>query len=286
MEHTAPFSEEDLRTAISQGLCWADALRYLGYEVKGHNYRTVQKWTRLWGISTDHFDPMARTLRSTTTRQPPLKDVLVEHSSYKRATLKRRLIKDGIKLPVCEMCGQGQFWKERPMSLVLDHINGVPDDNRLENLRIVCPNCNATLDTHCGRNTPRQRVCPGCNQTFAPQQDPAPLLLGGVLGHDLLEPQEGHTAALAAESPATVLGSACRRALADEHGQGRREARRLRQRSPQMAPVVRGGHRQAGRRGPGGRRASGDPHLGSSQVRRSRQLVDEWLRRTMRTLHW
>ena len=40
-----------------------------------------------------------------------------------------------------------------PMSLILDHINGVADDNRLENLRIVCPNCAATLDTHCGRRT-------------------------------------------------------------------------------------------------------------------------------------
>jgi hypothetical protein len=37
------------------------------------------------------------------------------------------------------------------MSLIIDHINGVGDDNRLENLQIVCPNCAATLDTHCGR---------------------------------------------------------------------------------------------------------------------------------------
>lgn len=55
------------------------------------------------------------------------------------------------------------------MSLVLDHINGVPNDNRLENLRIVCPNCAATLDTHCGRNLPRERVCPGCGGSFAPK---------------------------------------------------------------------------------------------------------------------
>lgn len=55
------------------------------------------------------------------------------------------------------------------MSLILDHINGVPNDNRLENLRIVCPNCAATLDTHCGRSLPRERTCPGCKLPFEPR---------------------------------------------------------------------------------------------------------------------
>ncbi len=58
-------------------------------------------------------------------------------------------------------------------SLVLDHINGVRDDNRLENLRLVCPNCNATLDTHCGRNRRKRadRPCELCGTSFAPRYD-------------------------------------------------------------------------------------------------------------------
>lgn len=55
------------------------------------------------------------------------------------------------------------------MSLILDHVNGVHNDNRLENLRIVCPNCAATLDTHCGRSLPRERTCPGCKLPFTPR---------------------------------------------------------------------------------------------------------------------
>lgn len=67
------------------------------------------------------------------------------------------------------MCGQGELWHGRPMGLILDHANGVRDDNRLANLRIVCPNCAATLDTHCGRKNRLERperACPLCGATF------------------------------------------------------------------------------------------------------------------------
>lgn len=56
------------------------------------------------------------------------------------------------------------------MSLILDHINGVSNDNRLQNLRIVCPNCAATLDTHCGRKLQlAPRPCLLCGTEFKPK---------------------------------------------------------------------------------------------------------------------
>lgn len=57
-------------------------------------------------------------------------------------------------MPVCELCGQDEIWHGRRMSLILDHVNGVRDGNRIENLNIVCPNCAATLPTHCGKKHP------------------------------------------------------------------------------------------------------------------------------------
>ena len=68
------------------------------------------------------------------------------------------------------------------MSLILDHVNGVANDNRVENLRIVCPNCAATFDTHCGRNKRRLRECLVCGSEFrakAPDQRHCSSACGG-----------------------------------------------------------------------------------------------------------
>ena len=77
-------------------------------------------------------------------------DVLIKNSPYKSTNhLKERLYKESIKDRKCELCGQDENWTGNKMALILDHINGISNDNRLVNLRIVCPNCNATLETHC-----------------------------------------------------------------------------------------------------------------------------------------
>ena len=66
--------------------------------------------------------------------------------------MKEKLYEEGLKERVCEICSQNEFWHGKKISLILDHINGNHLDNSLENLRIVCPNCNASLETHCGKN--------------------------------------------------------------------------------------------------------------------------------------
>ena len=126
----------------------------------GGNHRTLRLLAERLAVPTDHFDPHAvqREVLRVVSRPIPLDRILVRGSTYNRQDLKRRLYAEGLKQRACELCGQGELWRGQRMSLILDHINGEATDNRLENLQIVCPNCAATLDTHCGKALRRPRT--------------------------------------------------------------------------------------------------------------------------------
>ena len=90
-----PFSESDLRAAIAQSLSWAATLRALGYESKGANYRTLQRWAKEWEISTDHFDPDAAAASRRRDAREPLEEVMVEDSTYARGTAEAAAFRRG-----------------------------------------------------------------------------------------------------------------------------------------------------------------------------------------------
>ena len=167
------YSEEQARAAIAASYSYTEALRRLGMCTSGNGRHVLRRHAEeIWLIPVDHFD---RNARKGGGPAIPLDQILVEHSTYSnRGNLKRRLFATGLKTRACELCGQGELWHGRRMSLILDHVNGVRDDHRLENLRIVCPNCNATLDTHCGRNlriSRDERPCLRCGASFVPQYE-------------------------------------------------------------------------------------------------------------------
>ena len=157
---------------MADSLSYSEALRRLGMRAAGGNHATLRKYVRIWGIPTDHFDPLFAQRRQLRRELTPLDEILVEESTYSRGSLKKRLYASGLKERGCELCGQGEDWRGRRMALILDHINGVATDHRLENLRIVCPNCASTLDTHCGRNLRliQHRVCEHCGVAYKPSR--------------------------------------------------------------------------------------------------------------------
>jgi iron-sulfur cluster repair protein YtfE (RIC family) len=138
-------------------------LKKLGWDTKTYGYRKLNKYISENNIDISHLDSRKQTYERNKDKilkftKIPLSKILVSGSSYQNTSLlKKRLYKEGLKLPICEMCGQNEWWYDKKISLILDHINGIHNDHRIENLRILCPNCNATLPTHCGRNSKRNK---------------------------------------------------------------------------------------------------------------------------------
>ena len=82
-----------------------------------------------------------------------MEDILVENSTYtNRTALKERLIKEKILEYKCAICGNEGIWNGNPLTLQLDHINGINNDHRIKNLRFLCPNCHSQTETFSGRN--------------------------------------------------------------------------------------------------------------------------------------
>lgn len=81
-----------------------------------------------------------------------LEEVMIENSTYPRHCLKSRIIETKLIEYCCACCGIGPEWMGKPMPLILDHINGINNDNRLENLRFVCSNCDTQLPTYKSKN--------------------------------------------------------------------------------------------------------------------------------------
>lgn len=168
MNRKEKYSEENIKKAVKYSTCIKEALGFMGLRAAGGNYKVFHKYVDKYKIDTSHFDSNKHNDigKWRSKNKIPLSDVLVKNSTYSRGCLKIRLYKEGLKERKCEMkgCGQGEMWMGKKMSLILDHINGIHDDNRINNLRIVCANCNATLPTHAGKNkrNKKEYKCSDC----------------------------------------------------------------------------------------------------------------------------
>lgn len=130
------WSDEALTEAVRKNTTTIGVIRDLGLSSSPGNYTTVKKHMVRLGLSDEHFIGQAHGTSSGGRQE--LDDILVENSSYLCSNnLRRRLIKAGVLVEVCSVCGIGPTWAGKPLTLQLDHINGHPEDNRRENLRLL-----------------------------------------------------------------------------------------------------------------------------------------------------
>ena len=145
------WNEDKMIDAIMSSVTISDVLKKMGLSVSSGNYVTVKKFIRKNGINVAHLTGK-KSGRGISPNKKKLHDVLVENSDYARHRLKARLLQGGLLKNECLLCGQGPEWNGRPLVLILDHSNGVNNDNRIGNLRMLCPHCNSQQSTFAGRN--------------------------------------------------------------------------------------------------------------------------------------
>jgi len=146
------YSEVQFKEAVESSTSIRQVLSKLGLKEAGGNYSHVKRRIEKLNLSlAEGANGQGWSKGKTLGPKRPIEWYLTENSYHQSHKLKQRLIFEGIKEHKCECCGITE-WMGQPTPIELDHINGVHTDNRLENLRLLCPNCHAQTETYRGKN--------------------------------------------------------------------------------------------------------------------------------------
>jgi hypothetical protein len=145
-------SDDEIAHAVARSRSYAQVMARLGIRPGGTQARLTAR-VRVLRLDTSHFVGQAWSagMNASVGRRTPIEELLVVGRLVWTSGLRRRLIADGLKEARCERCRRAR-WNGQPIALELDHVNGRRDDNRLANLRILCPNCHAQTVNYRGRN--------------------------------------------------------------------------------------------------------------------------------------
>jgi ribosomal protein L40E/Zn finger protein HypA/HybF involved in hydrogenase expression len=144
------FSNEEITKILSECKSFREVLSKIGYNSNGSGgYSLLKQQLKKRNIiipKYHYYGSGNKYIRIS------LNEILIENSTYTaRALLKKRLIKEGMLEYKCK-CGNIGIWEGKKLSLQLEHKNGINNDNRIENLEFLCPNCHSQSKTFAGKN--------------------------------------------------------------------------------------------------------------------------------------
>jgi 5-methylcytosine-specific restriction endonuclease McrA len=149
------WTDEQLVIAVKDSFSYRSVIIKLGLVPAGGNYDQIKVRIKELTLDDNHFTGSRWNVgerRKQTRYGVPLEELLVVDSTFQSHKLKTKLFTHKLKKPQCELCEWNEQSIDGRIPVELDHINGVHTDNRIENLRILCPNCHSLQPTHRGRN--------------------------------------------------------------------------------------------------------------------------------------
>lgn len=158
--------KEVLTKLVKESTSLAQILNYFGLCNKGRNSSTLKKRLQKDCIDFSHIrlGINSNKNRAFDKNKIDLKKVLVKDSHRSIYKFKKRLISEKLLEEKCQECGLKNEWNGRHLTLQIDHINGISNDNRLENLRFLCPNCHSQTSTFAGKSNKKLNNCLICEK--------------------------------------------------------------------------------------------------------------------------
>ena len=146
------YTVEDLQEAVADNKSIAGVLRQLGLRPVGGNYRTIKHLIAVNDIDFSHFTGQGWNVGLKFRPKTAITDekVFVINSDYRCSWRLRERYKKVTGISYCEQCGLSS-WQGHTIPLEIHHVNGINTDNRLDNLKLLCPNCHALTNNYRGR---------------------------------------------------------------------------------------------------------------------------------------
>ena len=150
------YTKEEFTQAWLGSKTIGEVARKLGCNHSGGGYLVLRSAAQQLNLPVDHLIEYGLNAGPgyNHIKFIPLSEILIENSAYTNiARLKIRLLREKILESKCyaDDCGLTE-WKGKRISLQLDHINGDRHDHKIENLRLLCPNCHSQTETFAGKN--------------------------------------------------------------------------------------------------------------------------------------